>query len=274
MVKYLYLLLSCSVVLSFSSCTRDVYKRPITINRLDFKSNADPKYGAQFHRVNNWQMLLLDSAKTQSEAFVIDTKSKKKFHRLNYTLSASLRDFNSDGKVGVYYQVYMKPNNGTGILKGGGYDNMYVVLELYSPEKNFLEHGFKFYRDTVLTGSSSRLIAVHELAEPKNLGLPDSLHFAVDSLNFLGRLNKKQKNSFRRIINNSFVVNQKGAAANKKPGGWAFDFFPNYLPKTAYTPTANTLNFDVIDDVATNKIIIGRSTEVSSRRKGFLRKSP
>ncbi len=281
MAKYLLFVLSCSVLLGSSSCTRDVYKRPITISRLDFKNNADPKYEAQFHKVNNWQMLLLDSAKTMSEAFVVDTASKKKFHQLNYTLSASLRDFNSDSKSGVYYQVYMKPNNGTGILTGGGYNNMYVVLELYSPEKNFLTHGFKFYRDSVLTGSSSRLTAVHELAEPKNSGLPDSLHFAVDSLNFSGRFNKRQKNSFRRIINNSFVVNQKGAAANKKIGGWAFDFFPNHLPKTAHTPAENTLNFDIIDDAATNKIIIrpryiGKQQphrlpgEVAIDRKNFL----
>ncbi|MCC9165395.1 hypothetical protein [Pontibacter harenae] len=253
MEKHFYTLLCFFVTWGLSSCTRDVYKRPMTVDRIEFKNLAGAEYEEKFQKINEWQMLMLDSVREQNNSFVIDTDLKKKFHKLNYTLEMSLEKMVIEDKPGLYYQLLFTPNSGIGRLKTGQLHNRYVEVKLYSPEENFFMHGPIFYRDSItIAGASRRFMPAHELFAPVNPDVPDRPTVAIDTIHFASVFKKRQKKSLMRIFNNAFVASQTRHRSNKN----TFIFYPNALPKTKYSAATHSFTFDVIDNKAANEFLI------------------
>ncbi|QCR23977.1 hypothetical protein [Pontibacter sp. SGAir0037] len=277
--KFLHAAIFLLVLLPFSSCVKDVYKRPITINKFEFQNQAGAAYEAQFQKINNWQLLKLDSIQKVNKTVFLDAKAGKRQNKLNYTLAASLEKLDSDDKKGLRYQLYLKPNNGIGKMKSGIYENMYVELDLYSPEKKFFEHGFFFYRDSVLVGASSHLLPVQELKEPANADSTSSLSFAIDHISFSKGFTKRQRKCIVRLLNNSFVAKQHHNVVDYYKKGKSFNFYPNFLPKATYTKAIHTFSYEVVDSPDTNQILVRLhysgelpswfSREISFNRKNF-----
>lgn len=239
------------VLLALSSCT-NYYKRPIVIDRLHYVNEAGEPYEEKFQQVNAWHLQKVNRIQEQYKGFVIDTASRKRHHKMNYTLEALLQPLEVDGKPGLYYNLYLRPNSGIGRLEDGKVmDNMYNELKLYSPETNFFRHGQVYHSDSVIAGALNKIRPVHEWLTPQNTAADGTVAFALDSLIFPRKLNRRQKDSIRRMFNNAFVERQKESSASRK-----FDFYPNFRPNTAYQKADVVILCDVTDSPETNQIRI------------------
>lgn len=245
---YRYLLLLLLLV----SCSRKVYQRPITIDHVEISNSAGPVYERQFGRVNRFYMQRFDSLQRTNQLLVFDTtRTKRKPHKLNYTLVSSLDTLNLNGLPGVYHQLYFRPNNGKGKTKSGALDDRYIELKLFSPQKSFLQHTEVFYRDSLVSGASSRIIPAHLLYQPDNRAAAEAVSFRVSEISFYKGLNKQQQNSIIRILNNAIVLRQR--RQNKSGKGFTFSapWLPNYHSDA---PATFLLTVKVTEDESQNRI--------------------
>ena len=86
---------------SFSSCKKDLYRRPVTIDRIAFTNSAGAKYDEQFQQVNGWFLQKLKSFEEEKQTFRLDTTAKKRYHQYNFTLVASLERLEVNNQPGV-----------------------------------------------------------------------------------------------------------------------------------------------------------------------------
>ncbi|WP_347157637.1 hypothetical protein [Pontibacter chitinilyticus] len=242
--------------ISLLSCTKDVYKRPITIDQLEFANKAGQVYQQQFQQVNAWYLQKLDSLQAADQRLVIDTTAKKKYHKYNYTLVASLHSLDLNGSLGVYYQLYLQPNSGIGKIKGGVQHDMYNELKLYSPASLFQQHGRRYYQDSVVAGATTGIIPVHVLYKPENMAASGIKNFEIEGINFFKGLKKKQQHSLIRIINNAIVLRQQRLAQEKGSHSKPFNYYAPWLPGAAKTPPTYALTMDVTEDILANKITL------------------
>lgn len=254
MKKLLYFTALLVVCLYASSCTRDLYKRPVTIDTIEFTNNAGDKYGAQFNRVNDWFLQKIAVLEKEKQTFKIDTTAKKRYRKYNHTLVASLDNLVIENQPGVYYQLYLRPNSGTGKIKGGVQDDMYNELKLFSPEKIFLQHEQRYYTDSIIAGPFNRLIGVTELYEPLNIDQPGIINLSIDSINFSKGFTKRQREGIKRLINNSVVLMQQSNPTKNPKKGPAFNYYPNYNTNNEKGPASYALHINVVQDPVSNKI--------------------
>ena len=251
MKKLLPLLVAVAACLC--ACTRDLYTRPVTIDKLEFTNSAGEKYDYQFSRVNGWFLQKIEALEQEKQTFKIDTTAKKRYRKYNYTLVASLDNLVIEDKPGVYYQLYLRPNSGIGKIKGGVQDDMYNELKLFSPEKIFLQHEQQYYTDSIIAGPFKRLIGVTELYQPLNTDQPGIVNLSIDSINFSKGFKKRQRESIERLINNSVVLMQQSNPTKNPKKGPAFNYYPNYKTKEK-GPASYALNINVTQDPLSNKI--------------------
>ncbi|PRY14981.1 hypothetical protein CLV24_103220 [Pontibacter ummariensis] len=272
---------SLLLLLGLLSCTPDIYKRPVTIDQLEFSNTAGEKYEEQFQRVNGWFLQKIKGLEEEKQIFRIDTTAKKRYRKYNHTLVASLEPLEISEEPGVYYQLYLRPNSGTGKIKGGVQADMYNELKLFSPEKLFLQHKQQYYTDSIVTGPFNRLVPVQELYAPVNMAEPGIISFSVDRISFPKGFKKRQKESIIRIVNNSIVLMQQRSAGKDPKKAMVFNYYPNYSMKTGKKPSSYAVNLNVTDDPVTDKITVHisspgytpdkwQSTEATFNRKDFL----
>ncbi|RIJ37620.1 hypothetical protein [Pontibacter oryzae] len=252
-MKQLTWLLSILLLsITLCSCGPNAYKRPLTIDRVEISNSAGANYEAQFRRVNRFYMHRFDSLQQNGQVLVFDTtKVRKKPHRLNYTLVSSLDSLNLNGQPGVYYQLYFRPNNGKGKIKGGVMEDKYNELKLFSPQKSFVQHTELFYRDSLVQGATSNIIPVHELYLPENTPDPQRTSFRIDNIDFYKGLNKKQREGIIRIINNAMVLRQRSQAKAGKPFNFSALWLPGYSKDA---PATFAITVKVAEDVEKNQI--------------------
>lgn len=267
--------------ISLSSCKKELYRRPVTIDRLEFTNSAGVKYEDQFQQVNGWFLQKIKSYEEEKQTFRLDTTSKKRYHKYNFTLVASLDTLKVDAQSGVYYQLFLRPNSGIGKTKGDVQQDMYNELKLFSPDKFFLRHRQQFYTDSIVIGPFNRLTPVQEVYEPVYIDKPGIVSFSVDSINFPKSFKKRQREGIIRLVHNSVVLSQH-RNANRDPGkGLVFNYYPNYSSKTGRKPSTYSVNLNVTDDPVSNKITVSISspgytpdkwqmTDVSFNRKNYL----
>ncbi|WP_299818337.1 hypothetical protein [uncultured Pontibacter sp.] len=236
------------------SCTPDLYQRPVTIDKLTFSNNAGDKYDYQFNRVNGWFLQKIETLGQEKHTFDVDTTARKRYRKYNYTLVASLDKLVIENQPGVYYQLYLRPNSGIGKLRGGVQDDLYNELKLFSPEENFLQHEQDFYTDSIVAGPFKRLITVNELYEPLNVEQPGIISFAIDSINFSKGFKKRQRESIKRLVNNTVVLMQRNNPTKSPNKGPAFNYYPNYEAKEGKVPASYVVNLNVSQDPISNKI--------------------
>ncbi|GAB3195099.1 DNA-binding MltR family transcriptional regulator [Pontibacter aydingkolensis] len=227
MKQLIILALGLVICLGLPSCRKELYKRPVTINRLEFTNNAGEKYDYQFNRVNDWFLQKIEKLEQEKHTFRIDTTAKKRYHKHNHTLVASLDNLIVENSPGVYYQLYLRPNSGIGKIKGGVQDDMYNELKLFSPERLFLQHEQQYYTDSIVAGPFKRLIAVNELYEPLNVEQPEVISFSIDSINFSKGFKKRQRESIIRLVNNSIMLMQRDFAGKDPKKSMPFNYYPN-----------------------------------------------
>ncbi|MBC5994119.1 hypothetical protein [Pontibacter cellulosilyticus] len=256
MKKLLYFPVMLTLCLFVFSCTRDVYQRPVTIDKMEFTNKAGEKYDAQFNRVNNWFLLKLKELEREKHTFRIDTAAKKRYRKYNHTLVASLENLEVNGNSGVYYQLYLKPNSGIGKIKGDVQDDRYNELKLYSPEQRFLKHGQQYYNDSIVSGPFRRLITVQKFLKPQNTEQPGIISFSIDSINFSKGFGKRQRESITRIINNGIALAQQNSYGKDPKKAMVFNYYPNYSTKQDKKPASFSVNLNVSQDPVTNKVVV------------------
>ena len=254
MRKLLYFPVALTLCLLTFSCTRDVYQRPVTINKLEFTNNAGQKYDYQFSRVNHWFLQKIEKLEEEKQTFRIDTTAKKRYRKYNYTLVASLDNLEINNKPGVYYQLYLRPNSGIGKIKGGVQDDMYNELKLFSPEELFLQHEQQYYTDSIVAGPFNRLVPVQELFLPENTATPGLVSIGIDSLNFPKKFNKRQKSNLTNIINNTVVQMQQNF--NKSSINKSFKYYQNFNSKAGKEPTDGVVYINVTEDPIANTVTV------------------
>lgn len=186
-----------------------------------------------------------------------------------------------DDQSGLYYQLYLRPNNGIGKIKGNVQHDMYNELKLYSPEKSFLHHEEQFYTDSIVAGPFNRVVPIQEFLEPLNSSQPDMISFSVDSINFPKGFKKRHRKYIIRMVNNTIVLMQERNAASKNKQGMQFNYYPNFKSKAENVPATYAVNLTVTDDPISNKITVNisnpgytperwQSTKSSFNRRDFL----
>ncbi|WP_439880824.1 hypothetical protein ACSX1A_16920 [Pontibacter sp. MBLB2868] len=260
MKQLLIIALALVLGLGIQSCRNELYKRPVTIDKFEFTNTAGEKYEEQFQKVNKIYVKRIKTFEEEKQAFKIDTTAGKRYRKYNHTLVASLDTLNLNGKAGVYYQLYLRPNSGIGKIKGDVQEDKYNELKLFSPEKLFLQHNEQFYSDSVLTGPLKNVIATTSFLQPSNSDEPGIITMSIDSINFDKGFNKRQREGIIRIINNSIVLEQLRTAGKDPNKYTVFNYYPNYSSKKGKSPAAYTINLNVTQDMLSNKIIVKASS--------------
>ncbi|WP_276498418.1 hypothetical protein [Pontibacter litorisediminis] len=264
------------------SCAKDLCNRPVTIDRVEFTNKAGEKYDEQFGRVNSWFLQKIKALETEKQTFRIDTVAKKRHHKYNHTLVASLEELEVDDRPGLYYQLYLRPNSGIGKIKGQVQHDIYNELKLYSPERSFLSHGQQFYSDSLVAGPFAKVMRVQELLEPLNVSEPDMPSFSIDSIRFPKSFKKRHREYITKLMNNSIVLMQERNAGSKLKQGMRFNYHPNFKAKEKKVSATYTLNLQVAEDPVANKITVHisspgytperwQSTKASFNRRDFLK---
>ncbi|GAB3825087.1 hypothetical protein [Pontibacter rugosus] len=243
------------LLLGLSSCTKNVYTRPVTIDGVEFTNKAGDKYEAQFQRVNGWFLQRIKALEKKERTFAVDTATaKKRYHKYNHTLVASLEPFEVGQEPGVYYQLYLKPNSGVGKMKGNVQKDIYNQLKLYSPDKYFLQHGEQYYTDSVVVGPFRSIVPVQEFLKPVNTN--QQINISIDSINFPDSFKKRQREFLMRLVNNAMVLRQEQIADKNPNTTLVFDYYPNFRAGKDKKATTYAANLNVVDDPASNEIII------------------
>ncbi len=249
--------LIAALLLLLSGCTPQVYQRPVTIDRLEVVNTAGQSYQAQFQRVNGWLLRRIDSLGRHNGTLAFDTlRSPKRYRPYNHTLVASLEQMNIEGKAGVYYQLYLRPNSGTGKLKGGVQQDIYNELKLFSPEHLFLQHTHIFYRDSIVVGPFKRLLPVATLLPAQNS--PDSSRVSVslESITFPKSLKKRQREGLLLLINNSIVRGQAQTNASQAQGIRRFNYYNNVGKGKDRSPATYNIKVAVTEDVGNDRLTV------------------
>ena len=260
MKQLLIRVLALVLCLGTQSCRKELYKRPVTIDRFEFTNTAGEKYEERFQKVNTFFVKKIKTFEEEKQSFKIDTTAGKRYRKYNHTLVASLDTLNLNGKAGVYYQLYLRPNSGIGKIKGDVQEDRYNELKLFSPEKNFLQHKEKYYIDSVITGPFKNVIATNRFLQPSNIDEPGIITMSIDSINFEKGFSKRQREGIIRIINNSIVLEQLRTASKDPNKYLVFNYYPNYSSKKDKKPASYTINLNVTQDMLSNKIIVKASS--------------
>lgn len=263
---FTYLLL----LVGLAACSRKVYQRPFTIDRVEIKNTAGPIYSEQFRRVNNFFLHRFDSLQRSSQLLVFDTtRAGKKPNRLNYTLVSSLDTLNLNGRPGVYHHLYFRPNSGKGYLKSGVLQDRYNELKLFSPTESFLRHTELFYSDSLVSGATSFIIPAHELYLPENPAGAPAVSFRVNEVQFYKGLNKQQRNSILRILNNAIVLRQRRQGTT----GNTFAFTAGWLPGyNSEAPADFVLDVAVSESIEKNQITLSIEYTGNAELPGWMPK--
>ena len=267
--------------ISLSSCKKDLYRRPVTIDRVEFTNSAGAIYDEQFQRVNGWFLQKLKSFEEEKQTFRLDTTAKKRYRQYNFTLVASLERLEVNNQPGVFYKLYLRPNSGIDKTKGGVQRDMYNELKLFSPDSFFLRHRQQYYTDSIMAGPFDRLTPVQELYEPAYIDKPGIVSFSVDSINFPKSFKKRQREGIIRLVHNSIVLRQRQHADRDPEEGLVFNYYPNYSSKTGKKPSTYSVNLNVTEDSVSDRITVRISspgytpdkwqqTYVSFSRKNYL----
>lgn len=256
MKQLIILTLALVFCLGTQSCRRELYKRPVTIDKLEFSNKAGEKYEEQFQKVNRFFVQRIKVYEQEKKSFKLDTTASKRYRKYNHTLVASLDSLEIEGKQGVYYQLYLRPNSGIGKIKGGVQEDKYNELKLYSPEHLFLQHKEQFYTDSIVAGPFSNIIVTNFFLPLENKEEPGILTVSIDSINFGKGFSKRQREGIMRILHNSVILEQRHNAGKDPKKSMVFNYYPNFRNKYDKKPASFVVNLDVSQDPISNRITV------------------
>jgi hypothetical protein len=247
------------VIFSIISCNENIYKRPITINKVVFINEAGLEYQEKLDTINAWYLQFLDSIQISNQGMVIDTSIDKKESPMNYYVETTLDKRKSGANNQLIYSIYIHPNKNKVEEASSDieYDYLFAELGLISNnDSTFFNNKLYIFQYLSGIGVASKLMPSSKLYEPLASSLTALKSFSVDSIKFSSGFNRSQKNFFKNIINNSFVLRQADYPSYSMLNKKSFAFHPNFLSKSSYIPGEYTMNLNVIDNEATNEIYI------------------
>jgi hypothetical protein len=233
----------------FCSCTKDVYQRPLLVNKLVFINKVGPSHEAKFKAINQVYLGYLNSIDAAYGAIVIDTT--KQGDKGAYTFEATLQRKKLNDQFDLNHTIYFRPTGTTGPV-----DRQYGEMIYFTYDSLFFAKSNTGQMHHALMGPAANLMPTTKPLPPQNQALPAIKRFAVDSVTFSPDITKQQRRFFEAVLNNAFVVRQDKTYTFNILKRRDFNFYPNYLQRSNPEPVDYSINFALNPDPATDQMVV------------------